>query len=257
MNQSVRFILAVIMMVAVVIITNLLFPPVPRTNVTATDSITAPAATTALPQQPAAPVNAPPQPNAQAPAVTTTPAVTAETVVVESPLYRFGFSTQGAALVSAEMLKFNSATREGAVQLAGRTPGGLLSHNVRINGQVVDLRTLNFTPSARAVQLAEGSGSRTLRFTHNSAQYGTIEIAYDFVPNDYVMNVRVTSRGPVVPDRLHLNVGPTLALNEARRAEDERALGYVVNSRDRGIENMPLRSIKEQRIEEGPLEWVA
>ena len=258
MNQSVRFILAVVMMVAVVIITNLIFPPVPRTNVTAADSIAAPAATTSLPQQSPAPATATPQPNAPATATPTAPvAATADTVVVESPLYRFGFSTQGAALVSAEMLKFKSATRDGAVQLAGRTPGGLISHNVRINGQVVDLRALDFTPSARALRIEENGGQRTLRFTHNSAQYGTIEIAYDFTPSDYVMNVHVTSRGPAAADRLHLNMGPTLALNEAHRAEDERALGYVVNSRDRGIENMPLRSLKEQRIEEGPLEWVA
>jgi YidC/Oxa1 family membrane protein insertase len=251
MNQSVRFILAVILMVAVVIITNLIFPPVPRNRVAAPDS-TAGTTTATLP---AAGTQPTPQPTP--PAEAATPTARADTIVVASPLYRFAFSTQGAALVSAEMLKFNSFTRDGAVQLAGRSTGGLLSHNIRVNGQVVDLSALNFTPSDRNLELAEGTAARTLRFTHNSPQYGTIDIAYEFVPDNYLVNVNVTTRTPGNVDRLQLEMGPTLAINEARRAEDERALAYVVNSRDRGIENMPLRSLKEERVEEGPLHWVA
>ena len=258
MNQSVRFILAVLLMVAVVVITNLLFPPVPRVPATAADSTTA---VTPAPQAVQPPVTAPaaqPQTTEQNTTPNIAPAARADTVVVESPLYRFAFSSQGGALVSAEMLNFKSFTRDGPVQLAGRTPGGLLSHNFRFGkNEVVDLRTLNFTPSHRTIRLDSAGAPQTLRFTHNSAQYGTIEIAYDFVPDDYLMKVHVTSRGQRTPESLHLNLGPTLALNEARRAEDERALGYVVNGAERGIENMPLRSIKEQQIEEGPLDWVA
>lgn len=255
MNQTVRFILAVLLMIAVVVVTNILFPPVPRTQTAATDStatVTAPA-----PQQQTPAPAAQPAPDTSAQTNGQAQSIAVDTVIVSSPLYRFAFSSQGGALVSAEMLGFKSFTREGPVQLAGRTPGGLLSHNLRINGQVVDLRTLNFTPSEKQLAIADGSAPRTLRFTHNSAQYGTIELAYEFVPDTYVIKVHITSSGPAAPDRLHLNIGPTLALNEARRAEDERALAYVVNSRDRGIENMPLRSLKEQRIEEGPLDWVA
>src|SRR5690606_29597244 len=40
-------------------------------------------------------------------------------------------------------------------------------------------------------------------------------------------------------------------------AEDQRALAYVVNSRREGIESRPLRSVNQQHIEEGPLDWVA
>jgi YidC/Oxa1 family membrane protein insertase len=71
------------------------------------------------------------------------------------------------------------------------------------------------------------------------------------------MEVRVRTQGAAPADRLYLNIGPTLATNEARAQEDQRALAYVVNSRDRGIESLPLRSLKGQRIEEGPLDWVA
>ena len=255
MNQSLRFVLAVVLMIAVVVLTNIMFPPVPRNaDVAPADSVATPPAGATTP----APVPAPgQQPPAGVPSPPPAPAVKQQIVVAESPLYRFGFSTHGGALVSAEMLQFQSFTREGPVQLAGRTPGGLLRHDLRVNGQRIDLSQLEFTPSATSLKLAEGGAPQVLRFTHNSVQYGTITIDYELQPDNYLMNVRVTSQGAAPADRVFLNLGPTLAINEVKRAEDERALAYVVNSPDRGIENMPLRSLKEDRIEEGPLDWVA
>ena len=250
MNQSIRFILAVGLMVAVVVITNIVFPPVPTERQTsAPDS----AATTAPAQQ-----------QAQAPQPTSAPApaapaalLRADTIIVESPLYRFAFTTQGAALVSAEMIRYKSYTRDGPVQLAGRTPGGLVSHDIRIRGQTVDLGSVPFTPSTRHLVLNDASGPQTLRFTHNSAQYGSIELIYQFVPDNYLIKVNVLSHGPAPADLLYINMGPTLATNEAKVQEDQHALAYVFNSHNEGIENMPLRSLKANRLEEGPLDWVA
>ncbi|HEY0304067.1 MAG TPA: membrane protein insertase YidC [Longimicrobiales bacterium] len=250
MNQSFRFILAVLLMVAVVVITNIVFPPAPRGQ------------QNAVADSSAVVTNPPPTPATQTPAAATpaqpTRAATrSDTVVVESPLYRFAFSTEGAALVSAEMLRFKSYTRDGVVQLAGRTPGGLVSHDLRISGQIVDLGQIPFTPSQHRIVLNDASGPQILRFTHNSAQYGNIELQYTFVPNDYLVRVNVVARGPSPAQSLYVNLGPTLATNEAKPQEDQHALGYVVNSHDRGIESMPLRSLKANRIEEGPLDWVA
>ena len=252
MNQSFRFILAVLLMVAVVVITNIVFPPAPRgQQAVPPDSAAAVAPSAPVQQQPAqpAPHTAAPAPDAAMVAV--------DTIVVESPLYRFAFTTQGGALVSAEMLHFKSFTRDGPVQLAGRTPGGLVHHDLRVGGQTVDLGTLSFTPSQRHVALSEGTGPQVLRFTHNSAQYGTIELQYTFVPDNYLIEVDVLSRGQTSPESMHINLGPTLATNEAKPQEDQHALGYVVNSHDRGIQSLPLRSLKENRIEEGPLDWIA
>ena len=146
MNQGIRLIVAVLLMIGVVILTNILFPPVPRgadvsTDSVATSSTTAPPAITQQPPAPAPAAEqqqaAPPQAETeQQPAASTT---TSDTIVVESPLYRFAFDTRGAALVSAELLNFNSYWRDGPVQLAGRTPGGLLRHNLRVGNQVVAL----------------------------------------------------------------------------------------------------------------------
>lgn len=258
MNQTIRFIIAVILMVGVVIITNMIWPPAQRTTKVATDSL-APV----QPHQPAA--NALPPVDTvkrgETIGVVTPPSAavsTADTIIVESPLYRYAFSTRGAALISAEMLKFRSYTREGPVQLAGRTPTGLINHNIRVNGQVVDLASLPFTPSQHHVTLSEGSAARVLRFTHTSSSFGTISIDYGFRADNYLVDVRVTSSNAPTPvERLYLNLGPTLAHNEERAQDDERALAYVVHSRQQGIQSLPLRNLKEQRIEEGPLNWVA
>jgi YidC/Oxa1 family membrane protein insertase len=256
--ESGRFILAVILMIAVVVITNLLFPPVGRrkTAVTA-DSvaqapIAAPAATVQQPTQPQPQAQAATQPAADA------SAARAATVVVESPLYRYGISTRGAMIVSAEMLSWKSFTRDGPVQLAPNSPRGLVSYRVQIGSQQVDLATLQFMPTARRLTLQNGDGPRVLRLTHSSPAVGTIEVNYEFTPDNYLTHVNVAVRGTnESATRLLLEFGPQLAINEARAQEDEHALAYVVNNQNEGIHSFPLRSVKSERIDEGPLDWVA
>ena len=94
--QSGRFILAVILMIAVVVITNLLFPPVPRTDrATATDSVAQPQAPVTTTQ----PAPAGTEPQTIAPSAQTPQSVRADTVIIESNLYRYGVSTSGAGIV--------------------------------------------------------------------------------------------------------------------------------------------------------------
>jgi YidC/Oxa1 family membrane protein insertase len=62
--------------------------------------------------------------------------------------------------------------------------------------------------------------------------------------------------GEVTPQLL-IDLGPTLEYNEADRTEDEHALAYTINSPDRGIHTTSLRKFDTQRIENGPLAWVA
>jgi YidC/Oxa1 family membrane protein insertase len=156
------------------------------------------------------------------------------------------------------MLPWKSYTRDGPVQLAPRDARGLLSYRVQIGQQQVDLGSLQFTPSARALRLNEGDAPRELRLTHSSAAYGNIDVTYTFAPDNYTAAVKISVRGTVAPaSRLLLDFGPRLAINEARAQEDERALAYVVNSQREGIQSMPLRSVKKERIDEGPLDWVA
>ena len=243
-------------MIAVVVLTNILFPPVPRKGANARDTV-------------AAKVQAQPQANAPATiaAPTSPPTLTAapvagaarvDTVIVESPLFRYGISTNGAAIVSAEMLPWKSFTRPGPVQLAPRWPRGLLAYRMQVGDQQVDLATLPFTASSRRVTLQKGGAPQTVRFTYSGTAAGTIEVDYEFTPDNYVVDVKVTARGmPQQPSRLLLDFGPRLAINEAHAVEDERALSYVVNSSQEGIHSFPFRVVKDERINEGPLDWVA
>src|SRR5688500_7237241 len=257
--QSGRFILAVILMIAVVVITNVLFPPVPRADKAAAgDSVTQTGQpiTPAQPAPAATAVQPPAGPQTAAPL--TAASVRGDTVIVESDLYRYGISTVGASIVSAEMLPWKSYTRDGPVQMAPRYARGLVSYRVQIGNQQVDLATLQFVPNTRYLRMANDSTPRSLQLTHSSAAYGVIDVVYQFTGDNYLAHVNVAVRNTVAPPtRLLLDFAPRIAMNEAKPQEDERALAYVVNSQREGIRSFPLRGVKEERIEEGPLDWVA
>ena len=257
--QSGRFILAVILMIAVVVITNIIFPPVPRRDTGITGDTAAQTQTGVTPSQPdAAEPQLQPRADTQATPQITAASIRGDTVIVESELYRYGISTVGASIVSAEMLPWESYTRDGPVQLAPRYPRGLMSYRIQIGDQQVDLAGLQFVPNTRHVQMPADSSRRSVRLTHNSAAYGAIDVTYEFTGDNYLADVTVAVRGTVTPPtRLLLDFAPRIAMNEAKPQEDERALAYVVNSQREGISSFPLRSVKEERIVEGPLDWVA
>lgn len=251
--DSGRFVLAVILMIAVVVITNMLFPPISRRPDPATgDTVT-------LAQPPAVPsVDEPISPVQETVPQPRTVSARTDTVIVESPLYRFGISTNGAMIVSAEMLNWKSFTRDGPVQLAPRHTRGLLSYRVQVGGRQIDLSTLPFTAPTKQIRLASGEPPRNIKFVHTSAAAGNIEVNYEFSPDDYLAHATIAVRGTSeAVTRLLIDFGPQLAINEARAGEDERVLAYVVNNQNEGIHSYPLRTIKNERIDEGPLDWVA
>jgi YidC/Oxa1 family membrane protein insertase len=264
--ESGRFVIAIILMIATVVIVNILFPPVrrPARPIPAdTAAVVAPAPAAASPStapatgapQPSAPAaNQPAQPPVQGPLA----AARVDTILVESPLYRFGISTQGASLVSAELLKYESHTRSGPVDLAAGSGRGLLSHRVRTDDAVYDLATLPFQADKQSVQLKEGDQGGNLKLTYQDAANGrTIDVIYAFLPNDYLIDVTITVRGGARATQLLIDLQPGLAQHEANLKEDQRASAFVVNSRRDGVRSTPLFGLKETRTEEGPLSWIA
>src|SRR5687768_1837124 len=70
-------------------------------------------------------------------------------VVVRSPLYEYRFSTRGAALNAATLLRFESyVQRGGSVQLVPRSARDVLAHRVAIGRDTLDFRNVTFQPSA-------------------------------------------------------------------------------------------------------------
>src|SRR5690606_4373138 len=102
----------------------------------------------------------------------------ADTIVIESPLYRYGISTAGGALVSAELLRFESFTREGPVQLVPADVASLVSYALSWPGtQDLDLSRLTFRAEpAAGIRLEPGSGPQTLTLTHTDDAGRTIEL---------------------------------------------------------------------------------
>ncbi|MFW5947015.1 MAG: membrane protein insertase YidC, partial [Gemmatimonadota bacterium] len=182
-------------------------------------------------------------------------AAAADTVWIENGVARYGFSTRGAGIVSVELLRFESFTRDGPVQLVEPGDEDLLGLGVRTGDREVSLSSLEFTASVPAGDTLDVTDTTTVRF--DAAVNGTrVAVAYRIAPDSYVFPA--TGQVDGFDDAtLLLDIGPRLAVNEADSAEDLRALSYVVNSRREGIESTRIDEIEDDRIEEGPLSWVA
>jgi YidC/Oxa1 family membrane protein insertase len=252
-----RFLIAVVLMIAVVILTNLLLPPSRPVTPIASDSVT-----TAVPaERPTVekpPTLTNPQPETVQP-VEVVPA--ADTVFVVSPLYRYGISTSGGALVSAELTPYESYTRRGTpVQLVPEGSPGLFRNRLKVGEALLDLSTLPFRAEpTQDLSLVTGGATDSLRLTYTNAESGLgIELIYRFQPNDYLYDVRmrVTGAAAATP-QLWIDMGSTLPFHEWNPQEDTRSLAYVVNNPNTGIESAPLSKVKEERLENGPLSWAA
>jgi YidC/Oxa1 family membrane protein insertase len=265
MKESGRFFLAILLMVAVIVGCNMLFRPERPTGVNAAPELVVDPPVSELAGSSGTAAGSAPATAGQLTAGATLTAATApvreDTIEVSSPLYRYSFSTRGASVVAAELLRFESGTQEGNVDLAPEIGDGLIGYRVRLGDQIVDLRNLEFRPeSAGPLTLEAGGAPETLWFSHLDEASGlTVRIGYTFSPDDYLIQVKGEVRNPVRGGSSHLlfDLGPTLASHETNPAEDLRSLAYVVNGSRDGIRSVPLKGVKGERVEEGPLRWVA
>lgn len=259
MRTEVRFILAIGLMLVVLVGTNLLFPPTVPDEVIQPDSVatqveeSAPGSTDAGPVLPPS-VGAVPEQGADVPAAA---AVPEQRVSVESSLYRFTFSNLGARLVSAEMLGFKALNRDGIVDLIPQSAGGYLGQKLLVGTDTVDLTQVPFEVYPTGdVLLSDGNGARELRFTyrHPTRDFG-MELVYEFRPDAY--QVLVSGRVTGVDRALLLTeLGDGVAFAEADSVGEARAMAYVFNHAQEGIESHPLSNAKPEVVE-GPLLWAA
>jgi YidC/Oxa1 family membrane protein insertase len=256
MNSG-RFLLAVVLMIAVMVITNVIFPPAPREPVVPPDSVSSPADTGAVPRD-TQPIVEAPDPGVGVPVDSAGGA--GDTIVVRSELYEYRILTRGGSLIGARLLQYQAQPpRDGAVvELAPPDLPRLVSYRLRTGTREIDLARLAFTASpAGEVMVDSARGAETVTLRHASDTLA-VTLAYTFQPSRYVIHVRVSvqTRGAETPS-LTVQLPRSLALTEAVRREDERALAYVVNSEPSGINSVRLGSVKTQRLESGPLSWAA
>jgi YidC/Oxa1 family membrane protein insertase len=264
MRTELRFILAIGLMLAVLIGTNVLFPPIPpEPSVGETADSLAPSQT--VPSIGASEPLGPPS-MASADSVTAADSLTAagqeappptQTVAVASQLYRYEFSTQGAALRSAQLLLFKSLRTEGPVELL-RPSAPALVYRVVSRTDTLDLSAAPFSVTpADGLKLEPGGPPQALTFTYRSpsGSFG-FEITYTFNPDSYLVEATGRVIGADRPLVL-TGMGNGLAFNEADSTGEARSMAYVSNHQNDGIRSVPLGDVDEERLEEGPFLWSA
>jgi len=264
-SSTFRFVLAVVLMIGVIIVTNLLFPPAapePAPDITvdsaapAVDTVAqgaaqdSPFAGTAESSDTVAARTAAPVTRDSA---ITTPPVAQDTLWVESSLYRYGLTSAGAGVVSAQLLRFESFTRDGVVELvADSLRRAAVRYRLQAGDDTLDLSSAEFEVVQR-----DSSGGERLLVLRGSPRGVPVQVSYRFDPERYLADVEVSAPSVGAGTGLLIDIGPTLRSNEVRLEEDERALAYVVNGAQGGIRSVRLEDVQERRVEEGPLEWVA
>ena len=281
MKTEVRFLLAILLMLGVLVGTNLLFPPVVPEGALLPDSLGGtpsagavggaasaadPSATTdgtaaaGVPEIPTAGV---PEIPSEGDAVTVErtadpTAVSERRIAVEGPLYRYEFSNYGARVMSAQILEFEALNREGIVDLVKDGSGGYMGQKLLVGSDTVDLTRVPFTAEpADGLTVDAGSGARTLRFVyeHPTSPFAFI-LEYEFNPDDYAVGVRGSVEGDLGRPLLLTDLGEGLAYSEADSVGESRTMAFVTNHLQEGIESTLLGKA-EPTIVEGPLLWAA
>jgi len=184
-------------------------------------------------------------------------AVPAETIWVTSPTYRLGFSTRGAALVSAELVQYRSFAASDSGRPVQLVPVGRpwLRYALTAGGDTVTLADWTFTPGAARVRLGEGRDSAALSFT---AERGgaSIELEYRFAAADYRFETRGRFGGfGAGGATLLVGLGDGLRSVEADSMDDFRH--YAVVTKAAKTQSTDFQALKpgDRRILDGPFEW--
>jgi len=263
MDDRSRFVVAVILMLGVIIVPSLLIrrppPPNPDRTPAITDSAGAPAPESLddVPEfQEPQPVPQP-TPSAVAGPAGTAAAGAEDTVVVESELYRFAFSSRGARLISASPMAYRSLAPQDQGAPAQIIPeqSEFLASALLFGNDTVSMGGWRFEPSTRHLQVDAEHTTLTWLATRGSA---TIRLEYRFRPDNYLFDVHGTLEGLQSENPLVLvAIGPGLRSVEADSVTDQRTFGVV--TKDRKTRNHKFKSFKPDRPFdlEGPFEWIA
>jgi YidC/Oxa1 family membrane protein insertase len=255
MKTEVRFLLAIVLMLVVLVGTNVLFPPQkPEEGLVADSAAVGQLDSGARSERPG---GAQPATLFGDSAAGTAQPVQQREVTVEGPLYRLAFSNVGARLLSAELLEFKSLSGEGLVDLVPQGAGGYLGHKLLVGRDTVDLTDVAFqVEPADGLRLADGDGPKTLTFTYEvPGSAFRVELSYEFRPEQYAVHVHGRVAG-VDHALVITDLGQGLAFAEADSAGEARAMAYVANHVQEGIHATPLKRPRVG-VQAGPFLWAA
>jgi YidC/Oxa1 family membrane protein insertase len=255
-----RTFLAIVLSVAVFVLTPLLFRAVSRqparTNGVAPDTLKS-----------AAPAASPtPAPVASAPAATPvtaapTPARAAvETTTVTVGNAQYTFSDVGAAPTTVRLTAYPNlrpgAPRDAKATLATTPPmpkaafAPLLQYRAVIGTDTVRLDTIPFRIQRESEAV-----------TFSSAGTPSISLRYRFAGNGYIAHVsgQIAGPGASTATQLLIDLPPTLHSQDADTLDDERHLAYGYKLEREDVKSVPFAKLDPAfvRTDSGPMAWVA
>ncbi len=268
-----RLALAVVLMAAVLIITPILFPSAPETDVITglpVDSVAAAMSGAAAISGDLTPSAAPSQATGVGGVTSGAPTTMMatpdsllrsvariDTAAVSTPLATYRVSSLGAALVSAEMQQFRALESGGKktdrpVELA-QTGDRLLAWRMVFPGG----DTLNLTQTPFALERSQVDDRTQLRYTAQVAQRA-IAITYSFLPDSYRVNIGATVTGPNSDGYLLVDLPPSFRSSEADSVEDRTHLAYAFKPEARSADLIDFGDLDpgERDIVQGPFTWV-
>jgi YidC/Oxa1 family membrane protein insertase len=253
-----RFVLAIVLMMAVLLVPPLFLKRPPRRPAAgATADTLAPRSPQPPPQNPTiGPAERPNQaPNAVAPVAGS---AEEDTVTVISQLYSYQFSTRGGRLVGAELRQYKSMRKDEKGRPAQVLPANsqVLALGLLVGRDTVRLANLPFKPSAERVDVTGPDAALTFTAPIDSAM--SVELTYRFVPNDYRIGVtgQVKGLGPN-GGTLVIGLGPGLRNTESDSVEHSRELGLVTKDTRSQITRFAKLKLGETLTLDGPFEWAA
>jgi YidC/Oxa1 family membrane protein insertase len=250
-----RVILAVFLMLLVWLAPMLIWPPKPA------DRRVGGSADSAVVRDSAAPAQrpiAPPTPTAQPPNRASDD--TGRIIRVSSPVYELGFSTRGARLVSAKLLRYRSFAAGDSGQPVDLVPPGdaFLRHRLVLSrGDTVSLADWSFrpVPDGPGVVVYAGQGPQTLRF---EAERGgaRVTLEYRFRPEDYRFDVHGSITGLAGGAVLLVDLANGLRSAEKDTLDDYRHLSVVTKASKSERTDFSKLDPGERMLFDGPFEWV-
>ncbi len=238
-----RLLLAVVLMAATILFTQMLFPPPEPPAATGPEG-----GDSAVAEQVAG------SPSTPIPTVVpTVPAAAADTIVVASDLYRYVFSTRGAALLRAELLEYSSYRNPGsAVQLVPEGVTDFLTYRLVLGSDTVDLRGALFTATR------ESSGNQqTVTFRYDGENGFGVTLRYSFPEDGYLIDLDGQVQGIGGRSAVLLTqIGPGFEMHEDPQHRSEQQLQVVAGpARGGGVERLLFRQIDAPRTVDAPLAW--
>jgi YidC/Oxa1 family membrane protein insertase len=254
-----RVLLAIGLMIIVAIAPSLIWPPkrpATRPDGQTADTVAKPSAVDTSVGIPAGPSG---RPAVRPPQAGDT--VPSRIIYVTSPLYRLGFSTHGARLVSAELLQYQSFAAGDSgrpVQLVPPASAFLRQRFVSPAGDTVSLDDWDFRPipDVPGVVIYQGQGDKVL-LLESERGGARVALEYRFNPDEYRFDVRGTvtglgSSGAV----LLINVADGLRSAEKDTVDDYRNFSIVTKASKTERTDFSKLDPGERAEFNGPFEWL-